>query len=94
MAKQLTIEDFQNLGYLQELNRTFLHPLGLSLGISIDDKGEKQLYAIFDHRDEKSGPVFKAGQLSQEKVDFVEAQRKERNQVRLNQYGFDIQPVE
>lgn len=29
--KYLGVDEFREIGYLQELNRTFLHPLGLAL---------------------------------------------------------------
>jgi hypothetical protein len=48
-----SVDEFQRLGYLQELNRRFLHPLGLSMVIIVDDKtGEKSFYHIGDFREE------------------------------------------
>ncbi len=53
IQKTISIDEFQRLGYLQELNRRFLHPLGLSMVIIVDDKtGEKSFYHIGDFREE------------------------------------------
>lgn len=41
MIKKIDIKEFRESGYLQELNRTFLHPLGLALEVEIDDKGNE-----------------------------------------------------
>lgn len=35
--KWMDIKEFQDLGFLQEVNRLFFHPLGLALAIQIDD---------------------------------------------------------
>ena len=34
--KYMNIKEFRDTGYLHELNRLFLHPLGLAMEISID----------------------------------------------------------
>ncbi len=53
IQKTISIDEFQRLGYLQELNRRFLHLLGLSMVIIVDDKtGEKSFYHIGDFREE------------------------------------------
>lgn len=33
-VKYLPVEEFQNLGYVQEVNRLFLHPRGLALAVA------------------------------------------------------------
>ncbi len=35
--KKINIKEFREFGYLQEVNRRFLHPLGLALEVVIDD---------------------------------------------------------
>jgi len=32
----ISLEEFRKLGYLQELNRRFLHPLGLSMEVKVN----------------------------------------------------------
>jgi len=36
---RMDIAEFREFGYLQELSRCFLHPLGLTLEVMVDDDG-------------------------------------------------------
>ena len=42
MGKSIDIKEFREQGYLQELNRTFLHPLGMALYITLDEDGNEK----------------------------------------------------
>jgi hypothetical protein len=54
--KRMDIAEFRRLGYLEELNRRFLHPLGLALEINVDDKdGTESLGGIWDYREDPEG---------------------------------------
>ena len=67
--KMMDIEEFINEGYLQELNRRFLHPLGLALEASYDHKNEHQpwsLSGVWDCRENPEGIKFKS--LDEESV--------------------------
>lgn len=37
---RMNVKDFRDQGYLQEVNRLFLHPLGLALEVIVSDQGE------------------------------------------------------
>jgi hypothetical protein len=50
--KKMNLNEFKSLGYLQELNRRFLHPLGLALAVSVDQHGNIKLDDIYDWREE------------------------------------------
>lgn len=39
-VKRIDIKEFQELGFLQEVNRLFFHPLGLALEVVIEDECE------------------------------------------------------
>lgn len=39
--KRIDIKEFREKGYIQELNRRFLHPLGMAIEVVVDDKGEE-----------------------------------------------------
>lgn len=55
----MDIDEFQASGLLQEINRLFLHPMGLALEILINDQtGEKSLGGIWDYRDKPEGLTF------------------------------------
>lgn len=48
MINKMNIKEFREKGYLQEVNRQFLHPLGLALEIEINDEGEEQLGFVIE----------------------------------------------
>ena len=97
----MSVEEFRSEGYLQELNRRFLHPLGLALGVrSLPTSVFGEFIAeIYDACDDPEGWVF-AG-FEGEELDAFEARAAavaarwdacaEERQRRL---GFVIQPVE
>jgi len=93
MTKTMSLDTFHKQGYLQEINRQFLHPLGLSLALKVED-GKREFHAIYDHRDSKEALIFKPGLLEQSKADRVEREQEELGQVRLAGMGFIIQPIE
>jgi hypothetical protein len=92
--KLLTIKDFVELGYLQEVNRLFFHPRGLALGVSLD-KEKYELAEILDARDDMEGFVFDES-LSKKKAKQVELEYKKhltaRNKLFKTKRG--IQPIE
>lgn len=54
--KKISIEEFQKQGYLQELNRIFLHPLGLALSVIVEEDGVVSGWGpIYDFRDDPAG---------------------------------------
>lgn len=64
MAKQrekeigkMSIKEFREKGYLQEVNRRFFHPLGLALQIIINKDGTESL-GILDCREDEEGVCF------------------------------------
>jgi hypothetical protein len=92
-VRYLDIEEFRELGYLQEVNRLFLHPLGLALEVVVEN-GEERLGGIWDHRDDPDGIAFAPGLIDPEKAARVRrfyVVRCERRQRRL---GWSVQPVE
>jgi hypothetical protein len=46
------------LGFLQELNRRFLHPCGLALSVEVHEDGTETFDSIFDFRDDPEGILF------------------------------------
>jgi hypothetical protein len=38
MEKHLDIKKFRDIGYVQEVNRQFFHPLGLALEIKVNEE--------------------------------------------------------
>jgi hypothetical protein len=56
MTKKMPATEFRDLGYLQEVNRQFLHPLGLAMYVNAET-GE---YGILDAREDLEGFIFTA----------------------------------
>lgn len=58
--KWMDLNEFMSLGFLQEANRLFFHPLGLALAFTCDDEtGEViNIAGIWDCRDDPEGVIF------------------------------------
>jgi hypothetical protein len=92
--KRISIKEFRELGFLQEANRLFFHPLGLALEVIINDKtGEVTLGGIWDYRDDPEGMAFGDGTIDQNKIDSVEKLRLSKVDARKQLFGNDIQGV-
>ena len=82
--KRIDIKEFRELGFLQELNRQFLHPLGLSLEVIIEEDGSEKLGGVWDYRDDLEGMFFDPEHISQKKIDYVEALRQPKVETRIS----------
>lgn len=96
-VRRMDIAEFRELGYLQEINRRFLHPLGLALEVVRDDvTGEERLGGVWDERADPEGisygGEYEAGLAA--KAAFVDAEWKARAAARVAALGFMVQPVE
>lgn len=91
----MDVREFRTSGLLQELNRLFLHPLGLALEVRQDPvDGTESLGHIWDYRWESDGGiVYGDGVIDPEKVESVSALAKAKADARLDRYGWVIQPV-
>lgn len=102
--KRMSVKEFRELGYLQELNRRFLHPLGLTLEVIADlSSGEEKFGGIWDFRDHDKGIYFAVSDSVftndsrfsefKKKAEFVEKQIQKRTPGRINALGFFIEPI-
>ncbi len=92
--EHIDIDEFQAEGYLQELNRQFLHPLGLALEVVVGDDGTMTLGGVWDHRDDPEGVDFgEFGPENQAKAKRVAALSKERRPARVGGIGYWVQPT-
>lgn len=86
----MDVKEFRDKGYLHELNRRFLHPLGLALYVAVNEvTGEHTLGGIWDCRDDPEGLVF--GYLNQEKMKVIDDLWQARAVERENRLGFVVQ---
>lgn len=94
--KRMDAKEFQEKGYLQELNRQFLHPLGLALEVIVNtETGDVSFGKVWDYRDDTEGIIF-AKPLSEDfirKAKFVADEQKRFGGLRQKSLGFVIQLV-
>jgi len=83
---------FVKLGLLHELNRQFLHPLGLALVFKTDDEtGECKYFGIQNNTDDLEGMLF--SELNEEKMKAFNSFAQERYKARLEALGYIVQPA-
>lgn len=92
-VKYISVKEFREEGYLQELNRRFLHPMGLALEVCIGKDGEETLGQIWDSRDDPEGIVYGPDTIELQKVEHIRNLERSRTTARLDALGFWVQPV-
>lgn len=90
--KYIPIREFRELGYLQELNRQFLHPLGLALEVVRNKDGTDSLGKIWDSREDPDGFVY-AGIDLKPKAEIVQREWDQAVVARIDRLGYFIQPI-
>lgn len=91
-VKRMDVAEFCSEGYLQEMNRLFLHPLGLALEVVRDDAGVVEFGGVWDYRDDPEGIVFEATDLAPYAT-HVRDLWHERVPVREAALGWIVQPA-
>jgi hypothetical protein len=91
-VKRIDIKEFREFGFLQEVNRQYLHPLGLALEIVIEEDGTEHLGGVWDYRDDPEGMQF-GGSLDADKAERVGELLLEKSKTRMALLGYVIQPV-
>ena len=92
--KRISAKEFRDFGYLQELNRQFLHPLGLALEVVIDNAtGDMSIGGVHDCRDDPEGFVYDDAVVDYAKVARIQVEWNERKKERLKGLGFMVQPA-
>lgn len=99
-VKRINIKEFREKGYLQELNRRFLHPLGLALEIQQDEEGNEVLGGIWDSRNDEEGIYYDIANSDEERINkfmkneqFIDSEIATRNENRMKKLGFIIEPI-
>lgn len=100
MPKKIDIKEFRELGFLQEANRQFFHPLGLALEISIDENGNESLGGIWDYRDDLEGIHYNLKDSPSERIESfkrklvnVEKEKQKHKSTREKLFGNIIEPI-
>ena len=100
MTNFIDIKEFREKGYLQELNRLFLHPLGLALEVIIEKDGTEKLGGIWDYREDDEGIYYDLANSDKERIysfrrkaSFVKSEQAKRKIKRKAELGYVIEPV-
>lgn len=82
-------------GYLQEINRLLLHPLGLALSVAIYDDEGKATLSVTDCRSDPEGIYFAdlASEDARAKAERVRAEWNARSAERKRRLGYMVQPI-
>jgi hypothetical protein len=92
---KMSLKDFRDLGFLQEANRQFFHPLGLALGLVANENEDYSSVIIYDWRDDPDGGMFQSLNEPRDKecYEYIKFIHDEKAAVRLEKFGFVIQPI-
>jgi hypothetical protein len=89
--KRMDIKEFREMGLIAELNRSFLHPLGLALEVVVEDDGTEKLGGIWDYRDDPEGMLYSKEHFPTEKIMKAQEFIKEKHEQRMKNLGFIYQ---
>lgn len=87
----IDLQEFVDEGYLLELNRVVLHPLGLALVLDRADDGTLSIAGIGDARDDPEGVTFTWEPGDVEKIRNVERLWDARVRPRVHAIGEMVQ---
>ena len=94
MVKRMDPGEFRRLGYLQEVNRCFLHPLGLALEVVTEADGTTTFGEVWDYRDDPEGMIFgEPAALNLDAVERIMEERDAKIEAR-RQFGCDDEGVQ
>jgi hypothetical protein len=89
--KRMDIKEFREMGLLAEINRAFLHPLGLALEVTIEDDGSEKLSGIWDYRDDPEGILYSQDHFPTDKIKKAQEFIKQKHEQRKGILGFVFQ---
>ena len=97
---KLSAKEFLDAGYLLEVNRRVLHPLGLAMYVDCKDDGTVEYGGVYDNRDDLEGWYIGVGRGNIDYDDDIAAKIKhiailenERRTAREGALGYWIQPM-
>ena len=92
----MSVKEFRAKGYLAELNRCFLHPLGLALEVILNDDDTEQFGDVWDYRDDPEGMNYAPGVLDEgdkENEERINRERSAKSIMRMSKLGYIVQPI-
>lgn len=91
--RRLPIREFRARGYLHEVNRLVLHPVGVALSVNVDSEHNPVSFGIiWDYRNDAEGIYYGDDLLSLEKATRVLEAVIARRTGRIKKLGYVIQP--
>lgn len=87
----MDITEFRELGFLQEVNRLFFHPLGLALETTVEEDGKEHISGLWDYRDDPEGIIYAPSVIDPEKVQRVKEEREKHRQAREETLGVTVE---
>ena len=92
MPDRMSVKEFHERGFLQELNRLFLHPLGLAIEVVIDNETGVVAFGGIWQTDDPEGIVFET--IDADKVKRVRELSESMATSRFQALGYIVQPSE
>ena len=89
---KLSLMEFRDLGYLQELNRQFLHPLGLSMEVTLDPLTGDERLEISDCRENATSPIL--ADVDPFRTRLIRDEIRQRYGPRTRALGYWVQPAD
>lgn len=96
----LSGDEFRKLGYLQEVNRRFFHPLGLAMAANVDSTGAVVSFSILDDREDKMGFIYDIAKSDDERKErfkrnakFIDDEIEKRSANRIDYLGMTWEPI-
>lgn len=91
-VKKMTVKEFREQGYLQELNRQFLHPLGLALEVDLNEDGTESFGGVWNYRDDPEGMIYGDDIIDRAKATRIQQEALSKQSTRYARFGWVIQP--
>lgn len=89
--QMMDLTEFRDKGYLQELNRRFLHPLGLALCMTVLEDKVTGIHGIWDYRNDPEGIIFAPEDIDWDQAAWFDQEKHKRLKSRFESIGFIIQ---
>jgi len=98
--KRIDIKEFREKGFLQEVNRQFLHPMGLALEVVKDENGDEKIGGIWDYRNDPEGIIFDLENSDSDRIEkfrtnakHVDEHIQDMIKTRIDTLGFGVESI-
>ncbi len=87
-VKRIDVKEFRALGFLQEVNRKFFHPLGLALETIVNEETlEESFGGVWYYRDDPEGMFFAQEMIKQSSIEYVKDLHDSKIAERISKQG-------